>query len=150
MERLPSLQEVRILRLGQAPPFDLAIENLAAELDRCVVLFDAETLPDLVTRSPGSDVREPVAAGLGRRRRDYLHCLRVLELARETRNPSVDPSTLTMNANFGVDGEREIDWRRALRELDHVACRREDEDLVLIKVELQELEELVGSLRVEL
>src|ERR1700682_1783237 len=47
VERLPNSQQVRFLRLGQPPPLDLAIKNLPAELDRCVVLFYAESLPDL-------------------------------------------------------------------------------------------------------
>ena len=66
------------------------------------------------------------------------------------RHASVDSRALAMEANLGVHREREVDRRRALRQLDHVARRREDEDLVLIQIELQELEEFVGRLRVEL
>jgi hypothetical protein len=46
--------------------------------------------------------------------------------------------------------EREIDGRGALRQLNHVASRREDEDLVLIQVQAEELEKFVRRLRVEL
>src|SRR5437667_16775 len=38
----------------------------------------------------------------------------------------------------------------SLRDLNHIARGREDEDLVLIEIELQELEELIGRLGVEL
>src|SRR4051812_18323683 len=55
-----------------------------------------------------------------------------------------------MQADFGVHGEREIDGRGSLRELNDVARRREDENLVLVQVELEELEKLVWSLRVHL
>jgi DNA helicase-2/ATP-dependent DNA helicase PcrA len=44
-----------------------------------------------------------------------------------------------------VHREREVDGRRALRQLDDVAVRREDEDLVLVEVELENLEELVSA-----
>ena len=55
-----------------------------------------------------------------------------------------------MQADLGMHREREVDRRRAFRKLDDVARRREDEDLVLIQIELQEFEELVGRLRVHL
>src|SRR5258708_13694243 len=49
-----------------------------------------------------------------------------------------------------MHGESKIDRRRALRKLDDVSGRREDEDLVLVEVQLEELEELVGRLGVHL
>src|SRR5690242_11902256 len=55
-----------------------------------------------------------------------------------------------MCADLGVHGEGEVDRCRALRELNDVARRGEDEDLVLIEVELEELEELVRRLRIHL
>ena len=53
---------------------------------------------------------------------------------------------LAVQPDLGVHREREVERRRALRQLDDVARRREDEDLVLVQVELEELEELVGRL----
>ena len=47
-----------------------------------------------------------------------------------------------------MNREREVERRRPLRQLDDVAARREDEDLVLIQIELQEFEELFGAVRV--
>ncbi len=44
--------------------------------------------------------------------------------------------------------EGEVDRRGALGELLHVALRREDEDLVLVQVDLEELEELLRAVRV--
>src|SRR3954469_19709295 len=55
-----------------------------------------------------------------------------------------------MQAHLRVHRECEIDRSRALRQLYHVTGRREHEDLVLIQVELEELQELVGSLGVHL
>src|SRR3954464_71731 len=55
-----------------------------------------------------------------------------------------------MQADFRVHREGEVNRRGALWQLNDVARRREDEDLVLIQIELEELEELVGSFRVHL
>src|SRR3954471_20938919 len=55
-----------------------------------------------------------------------------------------------MQSHFRVDREGKVDRRCPLRELDDVSRRREDEDLVLIQVELEELEKLIGRLRVHL
>src|SRR5438105_4599018 len=55
-----------------------------------------------------------------------------------------------MQSNFSVHREREIDRRCSFGQLDHIAGRREDENLVLVKIELEELEELVRRLRIEL
>src|SRR5689334_11345517 len=55
-----------------------------------------------------------------------------------------------MRADLGVDGEGEVDRRRSLGELNDVTGRREDEDLVLIEIELEELEKLVRRFRVHL
>src|SRR5687767_6282733 len=55
-----------------------------------------------------------------------------------------------MQPDLRVHRESEVDGRRALRQLDDVAGWREDEDLVLIEVELQEFEKLVRRLRVQL
>ena len=51
-------------------------------------------------------------------------------------------------ADLGVDRVREVDRRRARRQRDDLALRREDEDLVLFEVDLQALHELgrVGRL----
>src|SRR5438105_3244152 len=55
-----------------------------------------------------------------------------------------------MQPDLGVHGKREVDRRCSLRQLDDVTRRREDEDLVLIQVELEELEKFVRSFGIEL
>ncbi len=47
-------------------------------------------------------------------------------------------------ADLRVDRVREVDRRRARRQRDHAALRREDEHLVLFEVDLQALHELAG------
>src|SRR5450759_1213757 len=150
VQHFGDLQQLGIFRPGNPPPLQLAIEDLAPELDRGRMLLDAEALANLVTRSSGSDVSQPVPARLRRRRCDDLHGLRVLELPREARDAAVNARSLAMEADFGMHGEREVDRCRVLRQLDDVAGGRENEDLVLIEVELEEFEEFVGRLRVEL
>src|SRR5258705_6635011 len=150
MERLGHSEKGWILRLREPAALHLAVENLAAKLDRRRVLLNAETLTDLVPRAASPDVGEPIPAWLGRGRRDDLDGLGVLELAGETRDPAVDARALAVQSDFGVDSESEVDRRRALGQLNHVARRREHEDLVLIEIELEEFQELVGSLGVQL
>src|SRR5450759_3288195 len=150
VQHFGDLQQIGIFRPGNPPPLELALEYLSAELDRSGVLLDAEALANLVTRSSGSDVSQPIPARLRRRRCDDLHGLRVLELAREARDAAVDARSLAMEADFGMHGEREVDRCRVLRQLNDVAGGRENEDLVLIEIELEEFEEFIGRLRVEL
>src|SRR5438132_1316505 len=66
----------------------------------------------------------------------------------ERRDPAVHASAIAVLADFGVHHEGEIDRRRTLGQPLHVTPRREHEDLVLIQVDLQELEELLGTVRV--
>jgi hypothetical protein len=51
-----------------------------------------------------------------------------------------------MDPDFGVHVKGEVDGRRPLGQLLDVALRREDEDLVLVEVDLEELEEFLGLL----
>ena len=66
VKRLGDLHEIAVVRLGESTTFDLTIENLATQLDRCRVLLDAESLPDFVTSATSADVRQPVATRLRR------------------------------------------------------------------------------------
>src|SRR5947209_7443168 len=61
---------------------------------------------------------------------------------------SVAARSLTVLADFRVHRKREVDRRRALRQALHVAAGGEDEDLVLVEVDLQELEKLLGRVGV--
>ncbi len=49
-----------------------------------------------------------------------------------------------MQPDVGVDVERKVDRGRSLGELLDVTLRGEDEDLVVIEVDLEEFEELLG------
>src|SRR6266576_1857753 len=132
MQRLGHLQKIGIFRLNQSPPLDFTIEYLPAELDRCRVLFDAESLANLMTRPSGPDVGQPIPARFRRGRCDDLHCLRILELAREARDAAVDSRALAMETDLGMHRKGEVDGRCTLRQLNHVAGWRKNENLVLI------------------
>src|SRR5215210_1730047 len=139
MKALRHPQQVCIFGLGEAAPLDLTIEYFAAELDRGRVLFDAEPLPDFVAGSSRSNVRQPIPARLRGRRSDDLDRLRILQLARQARDASVDAGALAMQSDFRMHGEGEVDWGCTLGQLDHIAGGGENKNLVLVKIELEEL-----------
>ncbi len=115
------------------------------------MLLPADPLPDLVPGPGGLHVGEPVAGRLSLGARHHLHrvaVLAVLERTVQRRDAAVDARPLTVLADLRVHREREVDRRRALRQAFHVAAGREDEDFVLIEVDLQELEELLGRVGV--
>ena len=66
----------------------------------------------------------------------------------ERRDTAVDLGAVTAQSHFGMDGEGEVDRGSTGRQALHVAFRREDEDLVLVQIDLEELEELFGRVRV--
>ena len=66
----------------------------------------------------------------------------------QRRDTPVDLGALALEADFGVNVKREVDGGRALGQPLHVALRREDEDLVLVEIDLQELQELLGAVGV--
>ena len=55
----------------------------------------------------------------------------------ERHQPAVDPRADAAVPDLGVDRVGEVDRRRAGRQRDDLALRREDEDLVLLEVDLQ-------------
>ena len=79
---------------------------------------------------------------------ENLNRVAVLQGAMERCNASIQLGTLTPEPDFSMDGEREIEWCRSLRQLLDVTLRSEHEDFVLIQIDLEELEELLGSVRV--
>ena len=66
----------------------------------------------------------------------------------QRRDAAVHLRALAAQAHLGVHGEREVDGRRPRGQPLHVALRREHEDLVLVEIDLQELEELLGAVGV--
>ena len=117
-----------------------------APADRLLLVVDP--LLDLLPGARGADVAQPVAARLGRRAGEDLDRVAALELPVQRRDPAVDLGALALEPDLGVHVEREVDGGGALRQPLHVALGREDEDLVLVEVDLQELEELLGAVRV--
>ncbi len=78
--------------------------------------------------------------------RDF-HGVAALQLTGERRDSAVYQRARAVISDLGVHGEGEIDGRRTLGQLLHIARRRENEDLVLIQIDAQELEKLLGLLR---
>src|SRR5690242_15872641 len=140
-------QPVVIRSLEPAAP-DLPGEDLATQAETDRLLLVVHPLLDLVTRTSGANVAQPVPAGLASGAGQDLHCVSALELAMERRDSAVHLGTLTLEANLSVHVEREVDWGGPFRQPLHVSMRSKDEDFVLIQVDLEELEELLGAVGV--
>ena len=107
-------------------------------------------LLDLVGRPSAGDELQPVAArtstlDVGG---EDLDRITRLESGVERYETAVDLGANAAMPDVGVNRVGEVDRRRSDRQLDDLALRREDEDLVLIEIELQVRHELrrVGCL----
>ena len=136
------------LRLPDAQPPQLFLEEVPATLDILCTLLPPEPVPDL---SPGVgcfDVPQvlvqPVEARPLARLDDDLHRVAVLELMVEGDHLAVDLSSGTAVAEVGVDAVGEVDGRCARRQLADLALGRIHEDLVWEDVGLHRLEEVLG------
>ena len=132
LHRVSRCLELHIIRLRKSTALHFTRKYFPSKLARSVLLFDSQPLPDLVTRATGANMLKPVTTGLLSRIGDDLDRVRVLELPRQSRLPAVDPRAARVQPDFSVHRERKVDRSCALRQLDHIASRREDEDLVLI------------------
>ena len=127
-------------------------ELLAPGLDGVLAALAGEPLADLVAGPRRGDDLQPVArrAGGGDLRGDDLDGVARVQLGVEREQPAVDPGADAAVTDLGVDRVGEVDRRRAGRQGDDLALRREDVDLVLLEVDLERLEELDGIGRLAL
>src|SRR2546425_191630 len=91
---------------------------------------------------------EPVARRLRLRARQDLDGVAVLQGPVQRGDAPVDARALAVLAHLRVHREGEVEGRRALGQPLHVAPGREHEDLVLVQVDLEELEKLLGRVGV--
>ena len=118
----------------------------SAQADR--LLFVLDPLLDLVPRARGAHVAQPVPAGLGR---GLVRISTVSPLLSSRCSGAIRPLIL---APWQWSPTSVWTWkaksigRGALGQPLHVALGREDEDLVLVEVDLQELEELLRAVGV--
>ena len=107
-----------------------------------------EVLPDLVAGAPALDHGQPVAARPGVLARDDLDPVARDQLGVEGHDPVVHLGPYGAVPDLGVDVVGEVYRRRPTGQADHIALRREHEDLVGDELPLQRLHELrgVGSL----
>src|SRR5947207_12701734 len=104
MKRARNFEQCFVVGFVETATANLALENVAPQLRRSLLLLDTKTLPDLVPSSAGANVVEPVARRLGRRRCDDLHRLGILQLARQRGDASVDPCPRRVESDLGVHG----------------------------------------------
>ena len=119
-------------------------EDLTAQGDAALVLLHLDPLADLVPGAGGLHVGEPVARRLRLRAGQDFDRVAVFQGPVQRGDPAVDARAVAVLAHLGVHRESEIDGGGPLGQTLHVPARREDEDLVLIEVDLQELEEFLG------
>ncbi len=94
-------------------------------------------------RLAGDDHRLPRGRRHLRLGADDLDLVAVLQFGHQRHDAAVDLGADAGVADIGVDGIGEIDRRRAARQRDQPALRREAEDLVLEQLELGVLEEVL-------
>ena len=139
------------LGVRSAHAVQLALDLGAAEGHVLGALLLLEPLADLVLCIAGLDDVQPVAARpLGGRGGQHLDDVAGLRLAVDRHDHAVDLGADHLVADARVNGVGKVDHRRALRQDDDIALRREDKDLVAEDVDLERIHELVGVLRVVL
>src|SRR5882724_4602470 len=126
----------------------LALEHLAAELDRAHTLLDLEPLVDLRPRPRRLDDLQPVAARMLVGRRHDLDDVPLPQRVPERDELGVHLRADTVLADLGVDRVGEVEGRRAVRERLHVALGREDVHLVREEVDPDRVHELLRVLRI--
>jgi hypothetical protein len=127
---------------------NLSGKNLLAQTAADGLFLVIDPLLDFLSGARSADMAQPIAARLCRRAGEDFDGVSALELTVERRNPPVHFGALALEPHLGVDVEREVDGGGALRQPLHVSLRREDEDLILVEVDLQELEKLLGAVGV--
>src|SRR3954454_767050 len=124
----------------------LPLEQIASLIQRILAPTAREPLPDLVASARGRNELEPVLAGplsLGFRGQD-LDRIAGPQFVVQRHELAVDLGADRAVPDLGVDGVREVDGRRALRQVGDVALRREHEDAAPGQVDPQALHELAG------
>src|SRR5438309_47164 len=99
----------------------LALEELAAQLDRARALLDLEPLVDLRSGACGLDDLEPVAARMLARRSDNLDDVALAERVAQRHELAIHLRADAVFPDLRVDGVGEVDRRGALGERLHVA-----------------------------
>src|SRR5262245_3379468 len=126
----------------------LALEQLAAELDRARTLLDLEPLVDPRARPRGLDDLQPVPARVLVRRRHDLDDVALPQRVAERDELGVHLRADAVLADLGVHRVGEVERRRALREGLDVALGREHVDLVREEVDPDGVHEFPRVLRV--
>ena len=135
----------RVLR-DQLPPRHLQplrflLDQLPSQLDGAVLLLGVQPVPDLVPRPRGHDHVDPLAARRLRRPGDDVDDVAVRQRRPQRHELPVQPRADAAVADVGVDPVGEVERRRAAREGEDVAFRREGVDLVGVEVDLQRVHE---------
>src|SRR5438067_10173827 len=133
---------------GEVEAAELALQQIASDLQRSLALLLLDEAADLRLRPAGLHEREPVLVGPDVLAREDLHRIAVLQLVAQRHDLAVDLRPLAVGAHLGVDGVGEVDRTAALGKAADVALGREAEHLVGEEIDLHRLEELARVLEV--
>ena len=124
-----------------AETFRLFLKHLETVLNVLLALLFLEPRADLAARFRGSDDVQPVAARpvvcLVRDDRDDIA---ILQLILERHHFAVDLGTDAVMPDLRVDAVGKIDRIRSFRQVQYIALRRKDKDLIGEDIDLQGLE----------
>jgi len=123
-------------------------EDLAADGDRASRLLALHPAAHARLGPRGLHELQPVLRRGLARRGDDLHGVAALQLIAERHDAAVDPRPGAVLPDFGMDPVGEVDDGGADREVQEIALRGEDEDLLREEVFLHRAEELLRILEV--
>ena len=113
-----------------------------------LALLLVDEAADARARLAGDDEAFPGRARRVAARGHDLDLVAVLQHVLQRHQPAVDLRPDAAVAHLAVHGIGEIDRRRAARQLDQLALRREAENLILVQFQLGVLQEIVAVRRV--
>src|SRR6185369_14920955 len=134
------------LRELQSIAAQVTLEQLGADLDAAPALLRLDPAPDALLRAARLDELQPVLARRLPRGGDDLDRVTALQLVLQRDELAVHARAGAVLADLRVDAVREVDDRRALREVEEVALRREREHLLGEEVLLHRAHELLRVL----
>ena len=126
----------------------VALQDLLADRDRALALLPLDVRPDARLGARRLHQLEPVLRRRLVRGGDDLDRVAALQLVAQRHELAVDARAGAVPADLRVDAVREVDHRRADREVQEVALRREGEDLLAEQVLLHGAQELLRILQV--
>ena len=120
----------------------LFLEELSSDFHTFGALLLGDPVAHAILGARGGDEVEPVARWMGICSRQNLDDIAVLNLRAQWNHPTVDARARAGIADFRVNRIGEVNSRRAARQLNHFAHRRESVNVFRIEIELQGIKKI--------